>query len=310
MRHFPVFLSLAGRRVLLVGAGAAAEAKERLLAAAGAEVVQLAHAPDARDFAGFAAVFVAVDDAGALAAAERARGSGVHVNVVDRPELSTFIVPSIVDRGDIVVAVGTGGASPVLARRIRARIEAVLPARIGALAGFLGRNRKRAEGHPDRRALWEAVVDGPAAAAVLDGDEATAQTLLDALLASPVEPGVATVTFIPEASDDPDDLTLRAFRALQDADLLVHAAGTASAILDRARRDARRTSVAGPAAALLRAEALEGRRVVRLCPDGATLRFEERALRAAGIPTIVAAAPHLPDSMSPPRRVRPFQMAG
>jgi uroporphyrin-III C-methyltransferase/precorrin-2 dehydrogenase/sirohydrochlorin ferrochelatase len=232
------------------------------------------------------------------------------VNVVDRPGLSTFIVPSIVDRGDIVVAVGTGGASPVLARRIRARIEAVLPARIGALARFLGRNRKRAEGHPDRRALWEAVVDGPAAAAVLDGDEATAQALLDALLVSPGRLAVAPVTLVPEASDDPDDLTLRAFRALQDADLVVHVPGTASALLDRARRDAQRISVAGPAAALLRAEALAARRVVRLCPDSAILRFEERALRAAGIPTTVAAAPNLPDSMSPTRRVRPFQMAG
>ena len=105
--------------------------------------------------------------------AARARALRIPVNVVDRPELSTFIVPAIVDRGDVVVAIGTGGLAPVLARRLRARIEALLPARIGDLAALMGRYRARlARAVPTyaaRRRFWERVVDGPIGAALLAG---------------------------------------------------------------------------------------------------------------------------------------------
>ena len=110
----------------------------------------------------------------------RAKALGLPVNVMDDLEHSTFIFPAIVDRGDVVVAVGTGGASPVVARRVRERIEAVLPARIGELAGFIGRWRKTIHGlipeFPLRRRFWERVVDGPIGALVLAGrgDEADA----------------------------------------------------------------------------------------------------------------------------------------
>ena len=164
MRFLPVFLDLQAGPVLLIGAGDAARAKLRLLTAAPARVRWYATDGD-HDLDGFSADDVAriervegdplavdltgliaivcagADDIGPAMSA-RARAAGLPVNVMDDPSHSTFIFPAIVDRGDVVVAVGTGGASPVVARRVREMIEAVLPARIGDLAGFIGRWRK------------------------------------------------------------------------------------------------------------------------------------------------------------------------
>ena len=116
------------------------------------------------------------------AMSERAKAVGLPVNVMDDLAHSTFIFPAIVDRGDVVVAVGTGGASPVVARRVRERIEAVLPARIGDLAAFIGRWRKpvhnRIPDMPLRRRFWERVVDGPIGALVLAGRGKEAEAAL------------------------------------------------------------------------------------------------------------------------------------
>src|ERR671935_91462 len=101
--------------------------------------------------------------------AARARRQRIPVNVVDRPELSSFIFPAIVDRGEVVVAIGTGGASPVLARRLRELIEAMLPARIGELAELIGRHRRRFATVPralSPRRFWENIIAGPIAEAV------------------------------------------------------------------------------------------------------------------------------------------------
>src|ERR1700719_2330179 len=202
MRFLPVFLDLQAGPVLLIGAGELARAKLRLLAAAGARIrwyatdanhdvsaldsadaAQIEHAqgdPLAVDLSGVIAILCAgAGDVGPAMSA-RAKAVGLPVNVMDDLAHSTFIFPAIVDRGDVVVAVGTGGASPVVARRVRERIEAVLPARIGELAGFIGRSRKTIHGLiPEfalRRRFWERVVDGPIGALVLAGrtDEAEA----------------------------------------------------------------------------------------------------------------------------------------
>jgi uroporphyrin-III C-methyltransferase / precorrin-2 dehydrogenase / sirohydrochlorin ferrochelatase len=166
MRFLPVFLDLTSGTVALIGSGEAAVNKLRLLRSAGANVrwysgsmdvaeeVLLASAPSGRlelsfadplqtDFSEFVAVVAAAGGSLDEGVAERARASNIPVNVVDRPDLSTFIVPAVVDRGDVVVAIGTGGASPVLARRLRERIEAILPARIGELAALMNRYRAR-----------------------------------------------------------------------------------------------------------------------------------------------------------------------
>src|SRR3954471_23281862 len=202
MRFLPVFLDLQSGVVLLVGAGELVRAKLRLLASAGARVRWFAtdgnhdltglDATDAArierangdpltsDLTGVIAVLCAGAGDIGVAISARAKAVGLPVNVMDDLVHSTFIFPAIVDRGDVVVAVGTGGASPVVARRVRERIEAMLPARVGDLASFIGRRRKTIHGRiaelPLRRRFWERVVDGPIGALVLAGrgDEAEA----------------------------------------------------------------------------------------------------------------------------------------
>jgi uroporphyrin-III C-methyltransferase/precorrin-2 dehydrogenase/sirohydrochlorin ferrochelatase len=276
MRFLPVFLDLQAGPVLLVGAGDLARAKLRLLAASGARIrwyatdgnqdlgalstaetagIELATGdPLAADLAGVIAVLCAgAGDIGPAMSA-RAKAVGLPVNVMDDLQHSTFIFPAIVDRGDVVVAVGTGGASPVVARRVRERIEAVLPARIGDLAGFIGRWRKTIHGRiPEfqlRRRFWERVVDGPIGAMVLAGRgdqaEAALQDISDpSAFAGAQAPGEVEgrVTLIGAGPGDPDLLTIKALRALQDADVIFYDELVSPEVLDRARRDASRVPV-------------------------------------------------------------------
>src|SRR5438874_10966706 len=201
MRFLPVFLDLQSGVVLLVGAGDLVRAKLRLLASAGARVRWFATDgnydlggledddaariepatgdPLAADLSGVLAVLCAGAGDIGVAMSVRAKAVGLPINVMDDLAHSTFIFPAIVDRGDVVVAVGTGGASPVVARRVRERIEAVLPARIGDLAAFIGAFRKSIHARiPEfalRRRFWERIVDGPIGALVLAGRKAEAE---------------------------------------------------------------------------------------------------------------------------------------
>ena len=276
MRYLPVFLDLQTGPVLLVGAGDLARAKLRLLAAAGARIrwfatdghhdvsglaaadaarVELAEGdPLTADLRGVIAILCAGAGDIGIAMSARAKAVGLPVNVMDDLAHSTFIFPAIVDRGDVVVAVGTGGTSPVVARRVRERIEAVLPARIGDLAGFIGRWRKTIHGRiPEfalRRRFWERVVDGPIGALVLAGrgDEAEAalKDIGDAsAFAGASRSGQAEgwVTLVGAGPGDPDLLTIKALRALQDADIVFYDELVSPEILDRARRDASRVPV-------------------------------------------------------------------
>src|SRR5438045_2552487 len=204
MRFLPVFLDLQAGPVLLIGAGELARAKLRLLAAAGAHIrwyatdgnhdvsglepadaarIELAQGdPLAADLSGVIAILCAgAGDIGTAMSAQ-AKAVGLPVNVMDDLSHSTFIFPAIVDRRDVVVAVGTGGTSPVVARRVRERIEAVLPARIGDLASFIGSFRKSMHARipelPLRRRFWERVIDGPIGALVLAGRKAAAEAAL------------------------------------------------------------------------------------------------------------------------------------
>ena len=276
MRYLPVFLDLQTGPVLLVGAGDLARAKLRLLAAAGARIrwfatdghhdvsglaaadaarIELAEGdPLAADLRGVIAILCAGAGQIGIAMSARAKAVGLPVNVMDDLAHSTFIFPAIVDRGDVVVAVGTGGTSPVVARRVRERIEAVLPTRIGDLAGFIGRWRKTIHGRiPEfalRRRFWERVVDGRIGALVLAGrgDEAEAalKDIGDASAfagASMSGQAEGRVTLVGAGPGDPDLLTIKALRALQDADIVFYDELVSPEILDRARRDASRVPV-------------------------------------------------------------------
>jgi uroporphyrin-III C-methyltransferase/precorrin-2 dehydrogenase/sirohydrochlorin ferrochelatase len=328
MRFLPVFLDLQTGPVLLVGAGDLARAKLRLLAAAGARVRWFAtdghHDVSGLDAADAARVELAEGDpltadlscviailcAGAgdigIAMSARAKAVGLPVNVMDDLQHSTFIFPAIVDRGDVVVAVGTGGASPVVARRVRERIEAVLPARIGDLAGFIGRWRKTIHARiPEfalRRRFWERVVDGPIGALVLAGRgheaEAALKNISDPSAFADVSgKAEGRVTLVGAGPGDPDLLTIKALRALQDADVVFYDELVSPEVLDRARRDAARVAVGrrvgkpgiGQDAInkLMIEAARSGRRAVRL-KGGDPFVFgrggeEIEALREAGV---------------------------
>lgn len=266
MHFLPVFLDLTEGVVGLVGAGPAALNKLRLLRAAAARVrwyskdvgfaeevltaalsgpLEISFAdPRQADFADCIAVVSAAGDALDDDIAALARGQHVPVNVVDRPELSTFIFPAIVDRGDVVVAIATGGTSPVLARRLRERIEALLPARIGDLAALMGRFRVRAaqarRGGRSLRQFWERVVDGPIGAAALAGRWRDAERALTrAIDHSDDTPAPSGAVFIVGAGPGAADLlTLRALQALQGADVVFYDELVTAEILDRARREA------------------------------------------------------------------------
>src|SRR5262249_8615360 len=178
---------------------------------------------------------------------------GLPVNVLDAPAHSPFTSPAIVDRGDVVVAVGTGGASPVVARRVREKIEAVLPARIGDLANFIGNFRKSIHARiPEfalRRRFWERIVDGPIGALVLAGRGDEAERALKKISCGPGfaggEEGKAGghVTLVGAGPGDPDLLTVKALRALQDADVVFYDELVSAEVLARARRDAARVPV-------------------------------------------------------------------
>ncbi len=231
MHQLPLFLNLAGRTVVLVGEGEAADAKARLIARAGGRIV-----PRWED--GAAIAFVALDE-GAEEAAAELRARGLLVNVVDRPDLCDFTTPAIVDRAPVTIAVGTGGASAGLAKAVRQRIEALLPATLGNLATalFAARGAMKAR-WPDaadrRRAIDTALAPGGALDPVAGPDEQT----VAAWLAADHVAAPARLEVIALASDDPDDLTLRAARLLGEADHIFHPAATPPAILARARADA------------------------------------------------------------------------
>jgi uroporphyrin-III C-methyltransferase/precorrin-2 dehydrogenase/sirohydrochlorin ferrochelatase len=331
MRFLPVFLDLTSDRALLVGGGAPARARLRLLLAAGAcvrwfvpdgsahDVAGLDDAAMARielaggdpltaDLAGIVTVMCAAAGDTGRAVAARARSLGIPVNVMDEPAHSTFIVPAVVDRGEVVVAIGTGGASPVLARRLRERIEALLPARIGDLASFAARWRDTVKrGLPDlglRRLFWERVIDGPIGADVLAGRAAQADQAL-ASIANPAsfarEIGEGVVALVGAGPGDPDLLTVKALRALQDADVIFYDELVSAEVLGRARRDAALVPVGRRVGSpgigqdaihrLLIDAAQSGRRVVRL-KGGDPFIFgrggeEVAALRAAGVAYVV-----------------------
>lgn len=272
MRFLPVFLDLKSGTVALIGSGPAAVNKLRLLRSAGANVrwysgdidvaeeVLLANTPPGllelsfanplqADFSEFIAVVAAAGGTLDEEIAECAHTSHVSINVVDRPDLSTFIFPAIVDRGEVVVAIGTGGASPVLARRLRERIEAVLPKRIGDLAALMGRYRARfaqaRHASQSLRQFWERVVDGPIGAAALAGRWREAEAALDRAIenTSHAQENSGIVYLVGAGPGDPDLLTLRALQALQGADVVFYDELVTSGILDRARRDAERVFV-------------------------------------------------------------------
>ena len=242
MHSLPLFHRIAGERVILVGTGDIAEAKRRLIERAGGLCCGI-NEPARLGFVALADR----DEAAAVVRALKARG--ILVNVADRPELCDFTLPSILERGEVMVAVGTGGASAGLAKQLRLRIEGLLPTSLAALADGLKNARERLRARwPDpaerRHALDRALAqDGP-----LDPFDPDAAIRLPGWLDSPEPISNERSATIMLTSVDPDDLTLRQARLLGAADTIVHDRDVPSAILARARADAVR-QLSGTAAA-------------------------------------------------------------
>jgi precorrin-2 dehydrogenase/sirohydrochlorin ferrochelatase len=275
--------------VAIAGEGEAAEAKVRLFAGSPATLVRLtgAAALDTKSYAGVSLAFIAGDDdQWAAAAAEAARAAHVPVNVVDRPALCDFTTPSVIDRGEVVAAIGTGGASPMLATMLRHDIEARVPEGAGRVAALFRamQDEVRAalpEAHARRRFL-RAALTGPAAEAASAGDmEGAKERLRAALSDTPMALGM--VQYV-DARGPADLLTLKAARALAAADVLVCDADAHADVLALARRDAERLD--GRTADQLAELAAEGLTVARLV-TGTAWRSEQAALDAQGVNTQV-----------------------
>lgn len=327
MSGLPVVFDVADQTVIMVGGGRRALPKIKRLIAARARVRLVApkvapavadlasdkiewvpRAFEAGDLAGATLVFSATGiPAVDKAVADAAARYDLPINVVDRPDLCRFTMPAIVDRDPVLVAISTGGAAPLLARRVRARIEALLPAKLGRLARFADRFRGAVRAivpnDAARRRLWQKVFDGSVADAVLRGDEAAAgKTMLTVLNSVSAQGDLSgSVAIVGAGPGDSELLTLRAFRLLEQADVVIHDRLVGPEVLDLARRDAefipvgkQRGHHSVPQARinqLLAEHAQAGRRVVRL-KGGDPFIFgrggEELAyLRARNIPVEV-----------------------
>jgi uroporphyrin-III C-methyltransferase/precorrin-2 dehydrogenase/sirohydrochlorin ferrochelatase len=239
MRSLPLFHAITGKPVIVLGEGAMAEPKRRLIERAGGEVIDSLEAGLER---GARLAFVALDDpAEAAAAADRLKAAGLLVNVVDQPDLCDFTTPSILDRDPLLIAVGTGGASAGLAKQVRLRLETLLPSSLGQLALALqsaraGLRARWPDGAARRRGLDEALAAGGALDPLVSGSAAA----VGRWLAGAGDMADADRVIVHLTSDDPDDLTLYQARMLGIADVVLHDPAVPAAILDRARADALR----------------------------------------------------------------------
>ena len=294
MDAFPAYFPLAGAKIVVAGSGEAAENKLRLLASSPATLVRVegADAFLTGSYSGALLVFIdGEDEAFAKGAAAAARAARVLVNVADRPELCDFTTPAVIDRGEVVAAIGTGGASPMLATMLRNDIEQRVPEGTGRVAALFRRfqddvRAKFPELHA-RRAFLRETLSGAVAQAAQAGDMEAAQSLFREAIAKGPE-AVGKVQFV--AGRGPADLlTLRASRALAAADVIAADEGCDPDILAMARRDAERMPPAEATPEAMIALARSGRRVVRvvaLAPSAQVLQ----PLAAAGVAVEVLAS--------------------
>ena len=300
MDFFPVFMKLRGRACVVVGGGEVALRKVGMLLKAEAEVTVVApelneamaelraerritHVPERfapLQIDGAWLVIAATDDEQINRwVSEAAQLRNIPVNVVDAPALCTFVVPSVVDRSPIVIAISSGGKAPVLARMLRARLETLIPATYGRLAALAAEFREAVKARfstmQQRRMFWEDVFQGAIAEQVLSGQEESARAALKDALQGGREAGHrGEVYLVGGGPGDPDLLTFRALRLMQQCDVVVYDKLVSDGVMELVRRDAERIYVGKERDrhtlpqedinALLARLALEGKRVLRL----------------------------------------------
>jgi uroporphyrin-III C-methyltransferase/precorrin-2 dehydrogenase/sirohydrochlorin ferrochelatase len=323
MDYLPIFLRLKHQRVLVVGGGHVAMRKVQMLLRAEAQVRLVApeifsglkrllqenvHQVEQRNFAetdvvGVKLVVAATDNPEINQAVyDAATLLNLPVNVVDQPQLCSFIFPSIIDRSPVVVAVSSGGSSPVLARLLRARLETYIPSAYGSLATLLGQYRQLAKQRissiTQRMRFWEQVINGPVAELMMSGQEEKAKLLLLQNLEQDQKAATGEVYLVGAGPGDPDLLTFRALRLMQQADVVLYDRLVSPQILNMTRQDAEKIHVGKQRAihtmpqeeisSMLVTLARQGKRVLRL-KGGDPFIFgrggeEIEELAAAGIP--------------------------
>ncbi len=262
MDYLPIFLNLKGKLCLLVGGGEVARRKAGVLLDAGAKVrvvapaigAELAALPrvesivarfEAQHLEGVALVIAATNDRNVNhQVSELARARNLPANVVDAPDQCSFIMPAILDRSPLTVAFSNGGASPVLTRMLRGKLEALIPQGYSRLTAFAERFRElvkqRVDNPAKRRIFWENVLEGVVAEKVLTGDESSAEAMLQQMLASEGGMQHGEVYLVGAGPGDPDLLTFRALRLMQKADVVVYDNLVSKPVLEMTRRDAAR----------------------------------------------------------------------
>ncbi|MFM5431927.1 siroheme synthase CysG [Aeromonas veronii] len=299
MDYLPIFCRLDNKPVLLVGGGEVAERKARLLLDAGAQLTVVAPEldPELAELAASGSIewlageFASEQLAGkwlVVAATDRrevnalvyqsANQARIFANVVDDPKRSSFIMPSIIDRSPLMVAISSGGKAPVLARLLREKLEALLPQHLGAMATFAGSLRERVKARfatmGERRRFWERLLGADRLGqALARGDNASAHQLADSLFADESQTA-GEVVLVGAGPGDPGLLTLHALRQMQQADVVVYDRLVSDEVMALVRRDAKRIFVGKQAGnhcvpqeginQLLLEEAKKGQRVVRL----------------------------------------------
>lgn len=269
MKNFPVFLSLSNKHCTVIGGGSVAERKVESLLGAGASVKvvspvltnQLAflvseekvgyinRGYETGDTQGAFLVIAATDNKAInQSVAEEAAEQNALINVVDNPSLGNFIVPSVLDRSPVTIAVSTGGASPVLARQLRMKLESMIPSSCGELAGITEEYREivkqKFPTSKDRKAFWENALKGTFAELVYAGQLQEARDLLDQLLEEKITSAqIGEVYLVGAGPGDPDLLTFKAVRLMQRADVMVYDRLVSKPILDMANKNAQRIYV-------------------------------------------------------------------
>jgi uroporphyrin-III C-methyltransferase/precorrin-2 dehydrogenase/sirohydrochlorin ferrochelatase len=266
MRYFPMFLDTARRNVVLAGGGEQIAQKARLLARTEARLIilsddlipelaalvdagratHIAQDIDPAALSGAHYVFIATEDEDLdLEIADHARAAGAVVNVVDRPDECDMITPAIVDRDPVVVAIGTEGTAPVLAKSVKTTVEGLLSAGLGPFIAMIGRQRDHVAEEveaKDRLAFWDWAVNGAPWAAWQAGNQDQSAQMIHAAAAAGHAPGApgGGLTII-ETPTAPDLTPLRAVQRLQNAQVIYRPANTDERLMDLARRDAERT---------------------------------------------------------------------
>ncbi len=293
MDFLPIFMNIQQQSCLVVGGGSVAARKVALLLQAGARVSvvspklcdSLKELHELGHITYYLEVFTPshLDQQTLVIAptdnewvnrqvSEQCQARALPINVVDQPELCRFIMPSIIDRSPVLIAVSTGGSSPVLARLLRGRLESLIPAAYGRLAALAATLRKKVQQTipaNQRRTFWEGVLQGPIAELVLSGQEAAARSALESLLTQASKSNPGEIYLVDGNPGDPDLLTFRALRLMQQADLVLYDQLTAPTVLELTRRDAERMAInrTNTPQSLVQELALQDQRVLLLIGD-------------------------------------------